>query len=112
MGTTIVCANLIMFGNNMKAISIGVFFSLCASCISESLAFTAIPKDSGISGYVLAGGGYTKTSSNMIVGTNTTDLAYSSTDSLFDAPASKDAFTTTLLGEVRYTFASSNTVAE
>ena len=95
--------------NNMKSNSIVLFLCLGIFYVSETFAFTDIPDESGFAGYILAGGGYTKTSSNMIVGTNTTDLTYSRIDSLFDAPASKGAFSTTLLGEVRYSFASSRT---
>ena len=79
------------------------------TCGASSFAFDAIPEESGFSGYVMAGGGYTKTSSNMIVGTKTTDLTNSSTNSLLEEPASKDAFSATLLGELRYTFVSTRT---
>ncbi|WP_455219506.1 DUF2860 family protein, partial [Kaarinaea lacus] len=93
----------------MKNILTGLFLGLSIFCGSELLAFTAIPDESGFSGYVLAGGGYTKTSSNMIVGTDTTDLTSASTDSLLDSPATKSAFTTTILGKLDYTFASTRT---
>lgn len=98
-----------MMFDNMKNLPNVLFLSLCVVCASEVLAYTAIPDESGISGYVLAGGGYTKTSSNMIVGTRTTDLTYSSTESLYEAPAAKGSFSTTLLGELRYTFADTRT---
>ena len=102
-------AKLVVFHDNMKNISIALFLSLSIFCGSEALAFTAIPDESGFSGYILAGGGYTKTSSNMIVGTDTTDLTDSSTGSLFDSPDTKGALTTTVLGKLNYTFASIRT---
>ncbi|WP_455365100.1 DUF2860 family protein, partial [Kaarinaea lacus] len=72
-------------------------------------AFTAIPSESGFSGYLLVGGSYADTSSNMLVGTRTTELTSKTTDSLTDAPESHDSLTTTVLGELRYTFASQRT---
>lgn len=72
-------------------------------------AFHAIPAESGFSGYLLVGASYADISSNMLVGTKTTELTIKTTDSLLDAPASQDSITTTVLGELRYTFAEKRT---
>jgi len=93
----------------MKNLSIVLFLNLWIVYTPEALAFYAIPDEPGFSGYILAGGGYTKTSSNMIVGTRTTDLTSATTGTLTEAPESKGAYTTTLLGELRYTFAKQRT---
>ena len=95
--------------NKMKHLSTIMFLNLWIVCAPTVWAFTAIPDESGFSGYILAGGGYSKTSSNMIVGTRTTDLTTATTGSLTAAPESKGAYTTTLLGELRYTLAEHST---
>jgi len=76
---------------------------------SYAPAFTPVPDDPGFSGYLLFGASYARTSSNMLVGTKATDLTPETTDSLYDAPQGQDSFTTTLLGELRYTFARQRT---
>ncbi|MCI0506126.1 MAG: DUF2860 domain-containing protein [Gammaproteobacteria bacterium] len=77
-----------------------------SSCAS---AFETIPDKSGFSGYLLFGGSYVNTSSNMLAGTKTTDLTSTTTDSLTETPAGHDSLSATLLGEVRYTFAGQRT---
>jgi len=78
-------------------------------CNSSAFAFNAIPETSGYSGYVMAGAGYTETSSNMIAGTKRVDLTLSSTESLTEAPGTKSSSSMSLLGELRYTFSRSRT---
>ena len=92
----------------MKESLLLVFLVLSAHC-SWALAFSAIPEQSGFSGYLLAGVSYADTSSNMLVGTKTTELTSKTTASLTDAPDSHDSLTTTVLGELRYTFAPQRT---
>jgi hypothetical protein len=72
-------------------------------------AFNEIPNQSGFSGYLMAGGGYTKTASNMIVGTRTADLTKTTADSLTSAPGTNGSTSISVLGELRYTFAETKT---
>lgn len=76
---------------------------------SGAAGFNAIPEESGFSGYLLLGASYANTSSNMLVGTKTTELTSKISHSLTDAPGSHDSLTTTVLGELRYTFSQQRT---
>ncbi|WP_455223410.1 DUF2860 family protein [Kaarinaea lacus] len=82
---------------------------LSSTYSSWVLAFTAIPEESGFSGYLLFGASYAHTSSNMLVGTKATELTPKATDSLTVTPSGQDSLTTTLLGELRYTYARQRT---
>ncbi|WP_455208031.1 DUF2860 family protein [Kaarinaea lacus] len=93
----------------MKMFILSLSGLLLIVCSSYALAFNAISEQSGFSGYVLLGGSYANASSNMLVGTKTTDLTPTATDSLTAAPNGHDSLTTTLLGELRYTFARQRT---
>jgi hypothetical protein len=77
---------------------------LLSAYSSSAIAFTAIPEQSGFSGYLLAGASYANTRSNMLAGTKTVDLTSQTTDSLTTGAPGQDSLTTTVLGELRYSF--------
>lgn len=84
--------------------------SLIALAIISSTAAQAeiirIPQESGFSGYVMGGAGYTEYESNFFKGPDDNNKTH---DGLYDSPASSDA--THAIGglDLRYTFAGSRT---
>jgi len=74
-----------------------------------ALAFEPIPNESGFSGYVRAGVGYVRVSSNMIAGNNLGDVGQRKINSLKDNPNSESDVIPAFNFNLNYTFASTRT---
>ena len=78
---------------------LALFFS------SQAAAIQPIPEETGWSGFVLGGAGYTDVKSNTIVGNDVIDVGSDKVSSIFQSPRSDDTTHPVVAGEVRYTLA-------
>ena len=72
-------------------------------------ALDPIPEESGWSGSILLGGGWTWVESNELTGNDVVDIGNDRIDSVFDGPDEQDAFLPSISGDIRYTFGKSRT---
>ena len=77
--------------------------------IGQAYAIEPIPEESGFSGFLSIGGGYSRVKSNMIAGNTFGDVGHRSVDSLTDSPDSSSAGSFQFNYDLRYTFASTRT---
>jgi hypothetical protein len=83
-----------------------------ASFVLPSVAWSAldpIPEESGWSGSILFGGGWTWVESNELTGNDVVDIGNDRIDNVEDGPDEQDAFLPALSGDIRYTFGKSRT---
>ena len=79
--------------------------------LNPAQAIEPIPEESGFSGYLSIGGGYSRVKSNMIAGNTFGDVGNRTVDSLTDSPDSNSAGSLQFNYDLRYTFASTRTQA-
>ncbi len=72
-------------------------------------AVEPIPEESGFSGYLTVGGGYSHVKSNMISGNKMSNIGNRTVDSLTDSPDSNSTGGPNINFNLRYTFASTRT---
>ncbi len=77
--------------------------------LSPAYAIEPIPAESGFSGFLSVGGGYSRVKSNMIAGNTFGDVGHRSVDSLTDSPDASSAGSPQFNYDLRYTFASTRT---
>jgi hypothetical protein len=77
--------------------------------IGQAYAIEPIPEESGFSGFLSIGGGYSRVKSNMIAGNTFGDVGHRSVDSLTDSPDSSSSGSFQFNYDLRYTFASTRT---
>ena len=76
----------------------------CVMCISTNVgAIEPVPEETGWSGYVLFGGGFTDVKSNTIVGNDIIDVGDDTISSIFQDPQSDDAAHPIVGLELKYT---------
>ena len=92
-------------------ISRSVFLALAITILlfGNAYAIEPIPAESGFSGYLSLGGGYSHVKSNMIAGNTFGDVGNRTVDSLTDSPDSNSSGSVQFNYDVRYTFASTRT---
>ena len=72
-------------------------------------ALDPIPEESGWSGSILFGGGWTEVESNELTGNDLVDVGNDRIDNVFDGPDAQDSFLPAFSGDIRYTFGKSRT---
>ena len=77
--------------------------------LSSAYAIEPIPEESGFSGYLTLGGGYSHVKSNMIAGNAFGSVGNRTVDSLTDDPDSNSSGSVQFNFDLRYTFASTRT---
>ena len=81
--------------------------TLVASCIlclsTKAVAIEPIPEETGWSGFVFLGAGYTDVKSNTVVGNDIIDVGVDTISSIFQSPQSDDTVHPALGLEVKYT---------
>ncbi len=80
-----------------------VLTCLLFSVSASTLAIEPIPEETGWSGYVLFGGGFTDVKSNTVVGNDIIDVGDDTISSIFQKPESDDAVHPILGVELKYT---------
>ena len=77
--------------------------------LSSAYAIEPIPEESGFSGYLTLGGGYSHVKSNMIAGNAFGNVGNRTVDYLTDSPDSSSSGSVNVNFDLRYTFASTRT---
>ena len=76
----------------------------CLLCVSAtSIAVEPVPEETGWSGFVLFGAGFTDVKSNTVVGNAVIDVGQDTITSIFQSPESDDTAHPVIGGEVKYT---------
>ena len=89
--------------------AIVLFITIMLLSVSPALAIEPIPEESGFSGYLTLGGGYSRVKSNMIAGNAFGSVGNRTVDSLTDSPDSNSSGSVQFNFDLRYTFASTRT---
>lgn len=93
----------------MKTLKSLLLIILLLFTTNLAFALDSIPQDSGVSGFVRAGGGVLRLKSNMVSGNDLMDVGQDTIDSLIDEPDSETTGMAVFNFEVAYTFASTRT---
>jgi len=88
---------------------IAIAITILLLSASATYAIEPIPEESGFSGYLTLGGGYSHVKSNMIAGNAFGDVGNRTVDSLTDSPDSNSSGSANVNFDLRYTFASTRT---
>jgi Protein of unknown function (DUF2860) len=86
-----------------------LFITIMLLFVSPALAIEPIPEESGFSGYLSVGAGYSHVKSNMISGNKLSNVGNRTVDSLADNPDSNSSGGANFNFNLRYTFASTRT---
>jgi len=92
---------------SVNIIALAVIFAI--AFLGSAYAIEPIPEESGFSGFLSIGGGYSKVKSNMVSGNAFGDVTDRTIDSLTDSPDSSSKGGVQFNYDLRYTFASTRT---
>jgi hypothetical protein len=86
-----------------------LFITIILLSVGPAFAIEPIPEESGFSGYLTLGGGYSRVKSNMIAGNPFGSVSNRTVDSLTDDPESSSSGSVQINFDLRYTFAGTRT---
>lgn len=86
-----------------------LLMAVSVATTTQATDLTEIPQQSGFSGSITVGGAYSQVKSNLVAGSLFGDLSQDRADTLTASPKRRSIGTPLLIGNLRYTFASSRT---